>query len=96
MRKFTKGVFEIEKNVKDLEEYERKIDEHTDNIIQWADTHGIGIRFGTNDKDTYLCEFKIVANTKNLCDGYVSELKEMLKNICKTPKILYRANGNCV
>lgn len=94
MRKFAKGTFELDLNVTNLEEYEKSRKDFLEGVVSWADKIEMAILFGTSDDGTYLCEFDVKANTKKLCDGYVAELKSMLKSKFPKIRLLYQANGN--
>ena len=60
MNKFIKGCFELDKNVTDLVSYEEKKKVGLDRLINWANGMEIGLKFGTSDDNTYLCEYKII------------------------------------
>ena len=79
MRKFIKGTFELDQNVTNLVEYEKKHETMLNNLVEWATRLNIAINIGTSEDNTYLCEFKIVGATASYCRGLCSELKQMLK-----------------
>ena len=94
MNKFIKGCFELDKNVTDLDAYEEKKKIGLDRLINWANEMEIGLKFGTSDDNTYLCEYKIVCKTAALCKGILSELKYELKSVFPKVKSLWQGSGN--
>ena len=89
IKKFIRGTFELERNVTDLEGFEQPKRPKLMEIIEWAKENGVAVTFGTSDDNTYLCEFDVEARTREMCKGYVSELKSMLKEIFpKTQRII--------
>ncbi len=94
MKKFVKGTFELDKNVTDLAAYEEKKKVKILEIVDWCNDFGVAIQMGTADDDTYLCEYKIVAKTKSMCNGLLREFKEMLKDCFPYVKLVYQAKGD--
>ena len=95
MSKFIKGQFELDKNVTDLINYEKEREEFLKEVLNWGDNNEIGILFGTSLDNTYMCEFKVVANTLAMCKGYVAELKFKLKKAFPKAKIILQLEGSC-
>jgi hypothetical protein len=94
MKKFIKGAFELDKNVTDLVAYEKPIEGKLKKICDWGDQFKISIQFGTTEDNTYLCEYRVIANTKTLCNGLIRELKELLHEAFPTVKTLWQMSGN--
>ena len=94
MKKFIRGTLELDKNVTDLVAYEENKKIAIMAILDWCDRVDIGINCGTAEDNTYLCEYKIVANTKRMCIGLLSELKEMLKDVFPYCKSLWQGSGD--
>ena len=95
MKKFIKGAFELDKDVTDIEAYEKKKESYLKYICDWGDKLGIAIQFGTTEDNKYLCEYRITAKTKAMCNGIAKELKEMLKQIFPCTKMCWQASGDC-
>lgn len=95
MKKFIKGTFELDKDVTDLVAYEENKNDKLLAIVDWCNRFGVAINCGTTDDNTYLCEYKIVANTKTMCSGLLRELKEMLKDCFPYVKSLWQGSGDC-
>lgn len=93
--RFKKGTFQLKEGVTDLVAFEEPIRPQLMKIIDWASENGIGLKFGTSEDNTYLCEYDVVCLTDKLCAGYVSELKAMLKVLF--PKIcrIREWSGTC-
>jgi hypothetical protein len=96
MRKFIKGQFELDKNVEDLEEYEAKKINKIKEIVEWCNSFGVAIAMGTSEDNTYLCEYKIVARTKQMCNGLLKEMKDMLKATFPYVKLILQESGDCL
>lgn len=94
MRKFIKGTFELDQNVTDLVEYEKKHETMLNNLVEWATRLNIAINIGTSEDNTYLCEFKIVGATASYCRGLCSELKQMLKAEFPKIKSIWQGSGD--
>lgn len=94
MKKFIKGIFELDQDVINLEEYEEKHKMAIEEIIDWANDFNVRINMGISDDNTYLIEYKIVGNTASFCKSLLSELKSMLKNEWKKTKTLWQSSGN--
>lgn len=94
MKKFVQGSFALDRNVVDLEGYEKPITNDLNSILEWGTKHGAYICFGTSADDTYLCEYKIVANTIQCCKGLSKELKSMLKPIFPKIQLLWEGSGD--
>lgn len=92
-KKFIRGTFELEQNVTDLEAFEKPKLSHLNYIINWATDNGVKVIFGTSEDNTYLCEFEAVANTVQMCKGYVTELKSMLKTIFPKANVIVEWRG---
>ena len=93
MKKFIKGTLELDKKVTDLVAYEKRIEKKLDNIIEWCERFDVAVTFGTSDDNTYLCEYRIVANTKALCNGLFRELKELLHEVFPYVKSNWQVGG---
>lgn len=93
-RKFTRGTFELEKNVTDLEAFENRHEPMIKEIIQWADSQDIYLVFGTSNSNNYLCEFDIRADTAKMCKGYLMVLGEKMKAISKKARVIFQADGD--
>lgn len=91
-KNFIKGTFELEKNVVDLDVFEAKIEKQLKEIANWANVNKVSLRVGTSEDYTYLCEFYATARTKQMCDGYVAELKAMWREIFPKTRLLYQAS----
>ena len=94
MKMFVKGTLELDKNVTDLVAYEKPIIKKLEKIVEWCNDFNVAITFGTSDDNTYLCEYRITAQTKTLCNGLFRELKEMLHECFPYVKSLWQASGN--
>ena len=94
MKKFIKGTFELDKNVVDLEEYENKRKTKILEIVDWCNTFGVAINCGTADDNAYLCEYKIVAKTKAMCNSLLREFKELLKECYPYVKTIWQGSGD--
>lgn len=94
MRKFIKGTFELDQNVTDLVEYEKKHETMLNKLVEWATRLNIAINIGTSEDNTYLCEFKIVGATASYCRGLCSELKQMLKAEFPKTKSIWQGSGD--
>lgn len=94
MKKFIKGTFELDKDVLDLTTYEEKKKAQILEIVDFCDSYNIAISMGTADDNTYLCEYKIVAKTKAMCNGLLRELKEMLKESFPYVKLVWQGSGD--
>lgn len=94
MKKFIKGTFELDTNVTDLAAYEQKKETKILAIIDWCNTFNVAVNMGTSDDNTYLCEYKIVAKTKSMCNSLLRELKEMLKECFPYVKLVWQASGD--
>lgn len=95
MKKFIEGALELDKNVTDLVAYEKPKEKQLKEICDWGDQFKIYIQFGTTEDDRYLCEYRIVANTKALCNGLFRELKELLHEVFPYVKSLWQMGGSC-
>ena len=91
--KFIKGAIELDKNVTDLTAYEEPKKNKLDEIVEWCNKYNVYIIFGTSDDNTYLCEYKVVANTKAMCKGVVKELKEILKGMFPCANSIWTIEG---
>lgn len=80
-KKFKKGTFVLKEGVTDLVAFEKPIEAQLHEIIDWAEKNRFYLAFGTTEDDTYICEYRIIAQTAQLCKGYVAELKAMLKKM---------------
>lgn len=94
MKKFIRGIFELDQNVADLVEYESKHERMLNNLLAWAERHNVAINIGTSDDNTYLCEYKIVGATASYCKGLCSELRKMLKAEFSKIKSLWQGSGD--
>ena len=94
MKKFIKGAIALDKNITDLVAYEEPKKKKLDEVLEWCNRYNIYIIFGTSDDNTYLCEYKIVANTKAMCNGLKKELEQMLKDFFPQVKSLWFAGGS--
>ena len=94
MKKFIKGTFELDKDVTDLEAYEENKKQKILEIVDWCNRFGVAINCGTADDNTYLCEYKIVANTKSMCNGLLQEFKELLKDCYPYVKMVWQGSGD--
>lgn len=93
-KKYIRGVFELEKNVTDLEAFEEKRKPQLMSIVDWATANGIGVTFGTSEDYTYLCEFDTRAMTVQMCKGYVAELKARLKPLFPKARVVLQYQGD--
>lgn len=96
MKKFIKGTFELDKDVTDLVAYEEGRKEKILEIADWCNRFGVEILCGTADDNTYLCEYRIVANTKALCNGLLREFKAKLKDCYPYVKLIWQGSGDCL
>lgn len=94
MKKFIKGTFELDENITNLEAYEENKKVGISQIIDWGEKYRVGIVLGTSDDNFYLCEYKIVANTKAMCNGMLKELKSLLKAHFPYVKSLWQGSGD--
>lgn len=93
--RFKKGTFMLKEGVTDLVAFEAPILPKLKKIIDWATLNGIDLRVGTSENGTYLCEYHVVARTNQLCAGYVSELKVMLKELFPKVCRIVEWSGTC-
>lgn len=94
MKKFIKGTFELDKNITDLVAYEEPMKAKIEKLNEWCTKYGIDFICGTSDDNTYLCEYKIVANTKAMCNGLLKEFKSMLKEMYPYVKLIWQGSGD--
>ena len=94
MKKFIKGTIELDKNITDLEAYEKTKEHYLKAIRAFCDKYDIEFIMGTSDDNYYLIEYKIIANTKSLCKGILSEMKDLLKRYFPYAKSLWEASGD--
>lgn len=94
MKRFIQGTFELDTNVTDLVEYEKKHDAMLNRLIEWADGLGVALNLGTSDDNTYLCEYKVVGNTASYCKSLCSELRKMLKDEFPKTQSLWQGCGD--
>lgn len=94
MKRFIKGCFELDKNVTDLNAYEEKKKAKIEEIIEWCNTFNVQCLLGTAEDNTYLCEFKIIAKTKAMCNGLLREFKELLKECFPYVKLVWQGSGD--
>ena len=94
MKKFIKGTIELDSNVTDLGSYEKKKELYLEAIRDFCDKYLIEYVMGTSDDNYYLIEYKIVANTKSLCKGILTEMKTLLKRYFPCAKSLWEASGD--
>lgn len=94
MKKFIKGTFELDHNVTDLAEYEKKHGTMLGELIGWTERFGIAIYLGTSEDNTYLCEYKITGETASCCKSLCSELRQMLKAEFPKTKSLWQGSGD--
>lgn len=94
MKKFIKGAIKLDENVTDLTAYEEPKKKKLDEIMEWCTKYNIYIIFGTSEDNKYLCEYKIVANTKAMCKGVMKELQEMLKRVFPYANSLWLIEGS--
>ena len=92
MKKFIKGVFELE-NDTNLEEFEKIYGSVLNNIVAWAEVNGGKVTFRNSDT-TYFCDFQIKCDKMALCKKFVTELKKMLKSKFPKAEIIFQVNGN--
>lgn len=96
MKKFIRGTFELDTNVTDVEAYEKPIEKELDAVIDWANRFKVAVTLGTSESNKYLCEYKVTAQTKAMCNGLVKELKNMLKKIFPKVEMLWQGSGDCL
>ena len=96
MKKFIRGTFELDKDITDLEKYEESKKAKILEIVDWCNSFGVAINCGTADDNTYLCEYKITANTKAMCNGLLREFKELLKECYPYVKTIWQSSGDCL
>jgi hypothetical protein len=94
MKKFIKGTLELDKDVTDLVAYEEPMKAKIDRLNEWCTKQGIQFICGTSDDNTYLCEYKIIANTKAMCKGLLQELKSILKDMYPYVKEIWQGSGD--
>lgn len=94
MRKFVKGCLELDYNITDLEAYEKPKERKLNEVVEFCKKFDIEVVFGTSDDNTYLCEYRVEANTKQLCNSLFRELKDMLKEIFPHCKSSWQMGGS--
>lgn len=95
MSKFIKGTFELDKNISDWNTYVKLREAKIVEIIDWSYRFKVVINIGTTDDNALLCEYKVVAKTKAMCNGLLRELKEMLKDCFPYVKLIWQGSGDC-
>ena len=95
MQNFIKGTFERDKNVKDLIVYEGEKKSDILRIFEWGDKFNVSISVGTAGDDTYICDYYIVSETKDICNDLLKALKKMLKEVFPYVKSLWQEKGEC-
>lgn len=93
-KKYIKATYELAKNVTDLEAFEKPRDTYLKTLLNWATDNDMSMKFGTSEDNTYLCECRATARTNQMCNGYIAELKEMLKSEFPKVRIIYKESGN--
>jgi hypothetical protein len=93
-KKYIRGVFELELNVTDPDAFEEKRKPELLGIIDWATKNDVGVKFGTSEDNTYLCEFDTRARTVQMCKGYVAELKALLKTFFPKARVVLQYTGD--
>ena len=96
MKKFIKGTFELDQNIVNEEEYFQFYEPHLNEIIEWAEEHGIAMRFGVSDNNKYLCEYKVTGNTKKICKEFVADIKRELKAVWPKARSILEISGEQV
>ena len=94
-KKFIKGTFELDKDVTDIVAYEEDKKDNILGIAKWCGESGVLLNMGTADDNTYLCEYKIVGNTKTQCNEILREFKKQLRNCFPCVKMLWQGSGDC-
>lgn len=94
-KKFKKGAFVLKEGVTDLVAFEKPIEAQLKEIIAWAERNRVELAFGTTENNTYICEYKVVANTNQLCRGLVAELKAMVKKLFPKLSLSHEFSGDC-
>ncbi len=94
-KRFKKGAFVLAEGVTDPVEFEKPIEAQLMDIIAWAEKNRVDLAFGTTEDDTYICEYRVVAQTNQLCQGYVIELKAMLKKLFPKAYRGHEFSGHC-
>ena len=94
MRKFVRGTLQLEEYVEDTDAYTEKHRKFLESMVAWADRMDVQITFGASNDNAYLCEYVIIGNTKQYCNGLFSELKEMLKPVFPKVKTLFQGSGD--
>lgn len=95
MKKFKKGAFTLKEGVTDLVAFEKPIDAQLRQIVHWAEQTGVELAFGTTEDDTYICQYRVVAQTNQLCKGLVAELKAKVKELFPKLSLSYEWSGDC-
>lgn len=80
-KKFKRGAFVLKEGVTDLVAFEKPIEAQLRKIIDWAERNSVELAFGTTEDNTYICQYRVVAQTNQLCKGLVAELKAMVKEL---------------
>lgn len=90
-RHFKRGTFRLKDGVTDVEAFEEPLLPELQKILRWAKRNGISVRFGISERNTYLCEYDVVADTHKHCSGRVAELRTRLKplfpRICRISEL---------
>lgn len=94
MRKFVRGTLQLEEYVEDTDAYTEKHRKFLESIVEWAERMDMQVTFGASEDNVYLCEYAIIGNTKQYCNGLFSELKGMLKPVFPKTKTLVQYSGN--
>ncbi|MDD5022010.1 MAG: hypothetical protein PHR82_07810 [Endomicrobiaceae bacterium] len=92
-KQIIEGSWVLETGVEDADSYYESHKNSIDAVIAWANNNGIYVGFGTSDNGTYLCEYRVSCITKQLCKGYVAELKSLLKRSWKGLTLGYQQTG---
>ena len=93
-KKYIEATYKLAENVTNLEEFEQQRESYLNKLVKWATDNNMFILFGNSDDNTYLCECRAIARTNQMCKGYITELKEMLKAEFPKVKIIYEESGN--
>ena len=83
----------MDEDIADANEYYIQHKDAIDKIIAWADDEEIYVGFGVSGDRTYLCEYEVRKMTKDMCKGFASELKAMLKQEWKHIELGYQQFG---
>ena len=94
MKKFIKGCYELDKNIDDLVTYEEPKKKQLLMFVNWCYENGVFVKAGLTEENEYVCNFKIIANSKAMCNALKQEFKEQLLEIFPYVKTIWEASGD--